>query len=1448
MINLAQTSTALSNYNFWYKSSSFLQSNRFSKHSYEEINHQSKSYSSSTILLVYHTNSWDNVLTTNYLQSICETERNIKRDLTCLNTPTFSSLITSMYIYPDCSNIVGDLRSLNVYQSSAYLQDNVEVSNPQSSIVISYVRLGSCLSTNSDDSFLKKLNSNAVGDIAITVVNAGILNDEFTSAVFNSITLTIYGIILSMAVFAVYTRGIISTIALCFCILVALVTSAGFLTIFQYKSFSVFNVLSIYILIGLGGTAMMLFHSYYRENSLIYEKLTADQFASSYGYIATPFLFTIFASCISLFSKLASPVTVISQIGAYLGLAVVIFYIEIHYIYIPVYLLTNRYYIIPKFARDRIHQLGRCIANVLSCGFYQKYLDNNTNKIQVWATEVHVQPSIVDLVSIEPTSNPDIEVVHSNRVDSMDSLANSNQNGLSISPRSDSPRRVTFSFDDEQSRRSTDRSLVRSVDRQVNRQVHEFSYRQLNDSFSDGQVPMQVITSSQDLSIIPPNNSPYRSIDLVVQSIDSPNVASIIPLEVESIDRSISIPNVRRASLPYNKQSIKISKWLSIQIFRYILILASIFCFVGGYFYIKQSAILDFGIPSLLPLSCNLGQALYIVKSYKSTLFTSKLPSQTIVINSPPTRKPTSNPTNPTSIPTALPSNPTLAPTVKATNPTFLPTYTPSNPTISPSIAPTSPTNSPTIGPTKKPIPPFYFTSYPTLSPFTNSPTSSPTYSPSNNPIRNPTNSPDYRYPTNNPTSNPTKIPFIPTYSPTNILKSVQPTIYPTIVPTIQPTFYPTSNPSKSKKPTKNPTSSPNKTNKPISNIITKSTHSSSYLLYSCFGIHKNKEYIDSEVNVYYNKDNFVSYVNSTNFLSDMLDICKYISDHAVDLSIHSSWNVTRDCIYYQLIGIKSKYPILNNIQLLLFWGSLTATSSKLLGIEPDNSPSKYLPIWLCLNFTSVIVDQSLIKQAIVIEKLLNNWVDLFKQSKYRTTQQSSHSINSLSINQESKYISLTNIPVIVGSDEFTLPILANEVYRSILLAGLISLVGFVGLIAVFTWSLKLTIIGSYLMCLILFVTLIVHVYLHPNIDLLDIVIIIAIIGLIVDFPIHYILYYQICFKKGLSNVPVRYMSDLQPIVSVSADAKRVNLLGPVAITISVVIPLLLAQLELINKTGQYIIVMVIISYLLTCFLLPSSVAWLNSLKFNKISPCPTNQTANNDNNEEELPGIDSEYNQEIMYTSDSIDNQQNQTILSNEIINQPELLSFYGSPIPLNSDDSSNHISRNDSLLSDSNESLDRQSDRRVSRPLDRQVNVQSVRIRQNQPDETVNDEIIAQVLYESELSEVSNIPALPSAPPIENQLDQSARASLSPLDIETNDYPNTNKRKSKKSRPSKRQLQNEIILQYTNESVDISNHSRIELDNYVHPSARNANQEDLSEEWLVSHNFDYSSSQNHN
>jgi len=153
---------------------------------------------------------------------------------------------------------------------------------------------------------------------------------------------------------------------------------------------------------------------------------------------------------------------------------------------------------------------------------------------------------------------------------------------------------------------------------------------------------------------------------------------------------------------------------------------------------------------------------------------------------------------------------------------------------------------------------------------------------------------------------------------------------------------------------------------------------------------------------------------------------------------------------------------------------------------------------------------------------------------------------------------------------------LASEVLSSVKFAVIISISSFITLILLFTMNIVLTIVGTICMAAIFSIALCLKLKLVDSIfDLLDIVVLIAVIGMLVDFPIHVLLKVNAQSERRTKTLS----STLYNL--------RKSIVYPLILVCISGWPLLSADLILLRKTGIYIIIISIISYATSLYIMP---------------------------------------------------------------------------------------------------------------------------------------------------------------------------------------------------------------------------------------------------------------------
>ena len=274
----------------------------------------------------------------------------------------------------------------------------------------------------------------------------------------------------------------------------------------------------------------------------------------------------------------------------------------------------------------------------------------------------------------------------------------------------------------------------------------------------------------------------------------------------------------------------------------------------------------------------------------------------------------------------------------------------------------------------------------------------------------------------------------------------------------------------------------------------------------------------------------------------------------------------------------------------LIEWGATNVVTAALIGLEetvPGDMHS-YTPVWVCGNFSLQANVSSLDADTGLVKELKNRWDNVLTD-------------------QGALGAEYYGVSTVSGSNDFTFPLLAAEVLISVELAAVISVSGFIFLLVVFTGADgSLSVVGTVSMVSILVLSFYCHLqFVTDTVDLLDIVVLIAITGMVVDFPCHVIMEYQHSTatatatttttnttgdgtvaqsKPGVCACAVAWLPE--PLVRSSAYISRA-LIAPLILTVIAGIPLLFATFQLLRKTGQYMIILGIVSYAYCITVLP---------------------------------------------------------------------------------------------------------------------------------------------------------------------------------------------------------------------------------------------------------------------
>ncbi len=314
------------------------------------------SSSDSWIAFVYHTSNFDELLYSRNFEAICHTENNILKKLPCIYSSGIKSIIPSVFNTTSCTQLYGAHQKYSMYENQNYLQDNVNSLEPNSTIVISYFQSNYC-NDYSIKSIQSQLSALTVNPIQITVVDDNFIRQDFYNNVVDAYSTS--GIsILIMTIFLVFgLRGVFTTIAVFYSMLVSIIAAIGFLPHGNYSHFSIYNILSVFMLMSTGVTTVLLYGSAWRRAFPIGAKMTGRRILKSYQFVSLALVFVFLISFITYITKTTSSVVVINQIGLFMAVTFFVYFTLFHTLIIPVWIALSRKAIFPPSTRQKFERL-----------------------------------------------------------------------------------------------------------------------------------------------------------------------------------------------------------------------------------------------------------------------------------------------------------------------------------------------------------------------------------------------------------------------------------------------------------------------------------------------------------------------------------------------------------------------------------------------------------------------------------------------------------------------------------------------------------------------------------------------------------------------------------------------------------------------------------------------------------------------------------------------------------------------------------------------------------------------------------------------------------------------------------------------------------------------------------------------------------------------------------
>ena len=347
------------------------------------------------IVLIYATNNWKNVLTEEKLIQACFAEKAMLRSLPCMGQQRSSML--DIIFDMNCEYLTSYADSLYLFgaeENEIYVEDNIIATSPESDVLLSYMSVSCSISLGEVQEAVDHSN----GKIDIYYAQTDLIVDAFLDAGIHDSELS--GIAVAVCLFILSLSmgfNLLFALLTILCILFALVIAAGLLPAFGFSYFSAFNILAIFVITGVGSDAILVFTSAWSKYYLLACQADTDTSNSlscgrscgscgvllpptvltkAYGSVVRALYFTVSTTVLSFMANLVSPIIVISQLGAYMGCAMIIYFVLLHTLMIPGWLCVTA--LNAKFGRNKCGVCGICFKR---CGGPEEVDDDGVDDV-----------------------------------------------------------------------------------------------------------------------------------------------------------------------------------------------------------------------------------------------------------------------------------------------------------------------------------------------------------------------------------------------------------------------------------------------------------------------------------------------------------------------------------------------------------------------------------------------------------------------------------------------------------------------------------------------------------------------------------------------------------------------------------------------------------------------------------------------------------------------------------------------------------------------------------------------------------------------------------------------------------------------------------------------------------------------------------------------------------
>ena len=318
------------------------------------------------LVAIYHSSSdsWGNVLTEATLVDICRAEQLFLESQPCVGSEVASLIDAVMDDNCDFMQSYEEaLLAFGLEENDIYVEDNVDPSSPESAVVLSYYKTSCDVKLESVDETVEEVESTYGTTTHMAYAHSDLVTDAFVASGIHDVQLSLYAMLVCFGVLSVsvglkFLYGILFIL----CIVMSLVIGAGALPLFGFSYFSAFNVLAIFVITGIGADAIIVFCSSWYKNfanakfaAIFWLTNPADiddvpqvdmlplfplVIYNSYTSVRSALTFTVMTTVLSFMANLVSPIIVIAQLGAFMGSAMIMYFILLHLVLIPAWVFV----------------------------------------------------------------------------------------------------------------------------------------------------------------------------------------------------------------------------------------------------------------------------------------------------------------------------------------------------------------------------------------------------------------------------------------------------------------------------------------------------------------------------------------------------------------------------------------------------------------------------------------------------------------------------------------------------------------------------------------------------------------------------------------------------------------------------------------------------------------------------------------------------------------------------------------------------------------------------------------------------------------------------------------------------------------------------------------------------------------------------------------------------